>query len=152
MTAYLKNNSLLISVPNPSVTLLIPDTHQAKAKTHLRNHGGLTVTADPMPKDIKSIPRHLPIVQQAERESGRNDILKALAGTSWGQQKETLLMSYKAMGRSIINYAAPIWSPNRRDINYRSIQYAQNEGLRIELDVIKYPVSITCRQRLKCRR
>ena len=38
----------------------------------------------------------------AERVSSRNNILKALAGTSWGQQKETLLITYKAVGRSII--------------------------------------------------
>ena len=67
----------------------------------------------------------------AERVSGRNNILKALAGTSWGQQKETLLMTYKAVGRSIINYAAPVWSTNLRDTNYRNIQYTQNEALRI---------------------
>ena len=67
----------------------------------------------------------------AERVSGRNNILKALAGTSWGQQKETLLMTYKAVGRSIINYAAPVWSPNLHDANYRKIQYTQNEALRI---------------------
>ena len=66
----------------------------------------------------------------AERVSGRNNILKALAGTSWGQQKETLLMIYKAVGRSIINYAAPVWSTNLRDTNYRKIQYTQNEALR----------------------
>ena len=30
ITAYLKDNSLLISAPKSSVTLLIPDTHQAK--------------------------------------------------------------------------------------------------------------------------
>ena len=67
----------------------------------------------------------------AERVSGRNNILKALASTSWGQQKETLLMSYKAVGRSIINYAAPVWITNLRDTNYRNIQYMQNEPLRI---------------------
>ena len=67
----------------------------------------------------------------AERVSARNNILKALAGTSWGQQKETLLMTYKAVGRSIINYAAPVWSTNLRDTNYRNIQYTQNEALRI---------------------
>ena len=67
----------------------------------------------------------------AERVSGRNNILKALAGTSWGQQKETLLMTYKAVGRSIINYAAPVWSPNLHDTNYRKIKYTWNEALRI---------------------
>ena len=67
----------------------------------------------------------------AERVSSRNNILKALAGTSWGQQKETLLMTYKAVERSIINYAAPVWSTNLRDTNYRNVQYTQNEALRI---------------------
>ena len=66
-----------------------------------------------------------------ERISGRNNILKALAGTSWGQQKETLLMTYNSVGRSIINYAAPVWSPNLHDTSYRKIQYTQNEALRI---------------------
>ena len=67
----------------------------------------------------------------AKRVSGRNNILKALAGTSWRQQKETLPMTYKAVGRSIINYAAPVWSPNLHDTNYRKIQYTQNGALRI---------------------
>ena len=37
-------------------------------------------------------------------------------------------MTYKAVGRSIINYAAPVWSTNLRDTN---IQYTQNDALRI---------------------
>ena len=40
-------------------------------------------------------------------------------------------MTYKAVGRSIINYAAPVWSTNLRDTNYRNIQYTQNEALSI---------------------
>ena len=40
-------------------------------------------------------------------------------------------MTYKAVGRSIINYVAPVWSTNLRDTNYRNIQYTQNEALRI---------------------
>ena len=40
-------------------------------------------------------------------------------------------MTYKAVSRSIINYAAPVWSPNLHDTNYRKIQYTQNEALRI---------------------
>ena len=67
----------------------------------------------------------------AGRVSGRNNILMDLAGTSWGQQKDTLLMTYEAVGRSIINYAAPVWSPNLHDTNYRKIQCTQNDALRI---------------------
>ena len=54
-----------------------------------------------------------------------------LAGTFWGQQKKTLLMTYKSFGRSFINYAAPVWSTNLRYTNNRNIQYTQNEALRI---------------------
>ena len=37
----------------------------------------------------------------------------------------------QAMGRSIINYAAHVWISILRDNNCRSIQYAQNQALRI---------------------
>ena len=40
-------------------------------------------------------------------------------------------MTYKAVRRSIINYAAPVWSTTLRDTNYRNIKYTQNEALRI---------------------
>ena len=40
-------------------------------------------------------------------------------------------MTYKAVGRYIINYAAPVWSTNLRNTNHRNIQYTENEALRI---------------------
>ena len=135
ITAYLKDNSLLISAPKSSVTLLTPDTHQAKTHPSILIEDSrlplvkcsriLGVYLDPS----LSFKKHSQYV--AERVSGRNNILKALAGTSWGQQKETLLMTYKAFGRSIINYAAPVWSPNLHDTHYRKLQYTRNEALRI---------------------
>ena len=54
-----------------------------------------------------------------------------MAGTNWGQQKETLLLTYKALGRSIANYAAPVWSTNASDTSLGKIQRTQNEALRI---------------------
>ena len=63
--------------------------------------------------------------------SKRNNVLKALAGTNWGQQKETLLLTYKALGRSIAYYAAPVWSTNASNTNLEKIQRTQNEALRI---------------------
>ena len=41
------------------------------------------------------------------------------------------MMNYKAVGRSNINYYAPVWSTNLRATNYRNIQNTQNEALRI---------------------
>ena len=61
----------------------------------------------------------------------RNNVFKMLAGTTWGFSKETLTTSYKAIGRSVLNYAAPIWSPNLSDTNWRNLQVKQNAALRI---------------------
>ena len=116
ITAYIKDNSLLISAPKSSVKLFTPDTHQAK--THPRiliEDSLLPLVQCPMILGVHmdtslSFNKHSSHI--AERVFGRNNILKALAGTSWGQQK---LMTYKAVGRSIINYAAPVWSTNLRE-------------------------------------
>ena len=116
ITAYLKDNSLLISAPKSSVTLLTPDTHQAKIHPIIfieNSHLPLVICPRILGVYLDpslSFNKHSQYV--AERASNRN-----LAGTSWGQQKETLLMTYKAVGRSIINYAAPVWSPNLHDTN-----------------------------------
>ena len=67
----------------------------------------------------------------ANRVGKINNVLKALAGTNWGQKNETLLMTYKALGRSIANYAAPVWSTNASESNIGKILHAQNEALRI---------------------
>ena len=152
ITAYLKDNSLLISAPKSSVTLFTPDTHQAK--THpkiLIEDSQLPLVQCPNILGVHmdtslSINKHRSHV--AERVSSKNNILRALAGTSWGQQKETLLMTYKAVGRSIINYDAPVWSTNLRDTNYRNIKYTQNEALRISTECHK--MSITCTRKQMC--
>ena len=133
----LKDNSLLISAPKSSITLFTPDTHQAN--THrkiLIEDSRLPLVQCPKILGVHldtslSFNKHSSHV--AERVSSRNNILQALAGTSWGQQQKTLLMTYKAVGRSIINYAAPVWSTKLRDTNYRNIQYNQNEALRISI-------------------
>ena len=65
----------------------------------------------------------------ANRVSKRNNVLKALAGTNWGQQRETLLMTYKALGRSITNYAEPVWSTNASESNIGKIQRLDTENV-----------------------
>ena len=112
ITAYLKDNSLLISAPKSTVTLFSPDPHQAN--THPR----ILIEDSQLP--LVQCPKILGVYLDtsllfnkhsgyvAERVSSRNNILKALVGTTWGHQKETLLMTYKTVGRSIINYAASV--------------------------------------------
>ena len=49
-------------------------------------------------------------------------------------------MTYKAVRRSIINYAAPVWSKNQRDTNHINIQYTHNEALGIATGYHKMPI------------
>ena len=72
-----------------------------------------------------------PCVQVANRVSKRNNVLKTLTGSNCRQQKETLLLTYKALERLIVNYSAPVWSTNASDTNLEKMQPTQNEALRI---------------------
>ena len=67
----------------------------------------------------------------ARRAKQRLSILKALAGTTWGQQKETLINTYKATIRSLFTYASPIWSLHASNTSIKKLQTIQNAALRV---------------------
>ena len=68
--------------------------------------------------------------------------MEAPAGTSWGQEKEILLTTYKLMISSIIHYAAPIWFPNASPSAIQSLQSVQNAAFRIATEELQMlPVS-----------
>ena len=69
-----------------------------------------------------SFPKHFNYV--SDRIDKRNNMLKALAGSLWGQDKETLLMTYNVLRKSIANYAAPVWSTNASYSSFKKIQTA----------------------------
>ena len=91
ITAYLKDNSLLISSPKSTVTLFGPDPHQGKTHPKILIGGSqLPLVQCPTILGVYldtslSFNKHSGYV--AERVSSRNNILKAFTGTSWGQQK-----------------------------------------------------------------
>ena len=119
MSCFLRDNSLLISAPKSTVTLFTPDPKQANTHPKIK----ISDAELPLVRNPKLLGVYLDTffsfythcIQVANRLSKRNNVLKALADTNWGQQKETLLLTYKALGRSIANYAAPGWSTNASD-------------------------------------
>ena len=125
VSIFLNDNSLLISAPKSTVTLFIPDKHQFQMHRYItledtqlpleRSPKILGVITDP------SISFHKHCNYVSNRIDKRNNMLKALTGSSWGQDKETLLMTYNALGKYIANYAAPVWSTNARDSNFKKI-------------------------------
>ena len=126
MSRFLQDNSLLISAPKSTITLLTPDPKQANTHPKIK----ISDAELPRVRNPKLLGVYLDTffsfnthcVQMANRVSKRNNVLKAMADTNWGQQKETLLLTYKALGRSIANYAAPVWSTNASDTSLGKIQ------------------------------
>ena len=134
ITAYLKDNSLLISAPKSSVTLLNPDTHQAKIY--------LSIFIENSHLPLVKCPRILGFyldpslsfnkhsLYVAERVSGRNNILKALRyfmGTTKGNTNDDLQGSRQIdhqLRRTCLE-SKPPWH------QLQKIQYTQNEALRI---------------------
>ena len=130
---YLKENSLFVSAPKSTVTLFTPDKHQ------LQTHPDITLEDTQLP--LERSPKILGVIMDpslsfhkhctyvSDRIDKRNNMLKALAGTSCVQE-ETLLLTYNALGKSIESYAAPVWSTNASDSSFKKIQTAQNAALR----------------------
>ena len=67
----------------------------------------------------------------------RLNILRALAGTGWGQQKETIIITYKSIIRSLFTYSCPIWFPNTAPSNIRKLLTIQNSALRTATGCVK---------------
>ena len=119
---YLKDNSLLISAPKSTVMLFTPDKHQFQMHPDItlkdtqlsleRSPKILVVIMDP------SISFHKYCNYVSDRIDKINNMQKALAGSSCGQEKETLLMTYNVLGKYVANYAAPVWSTNASDSSH----------------------------------
>ena len=133
MSCFLQDNLLLISAPKSTVTLFTPDTMQAN--THMK----MSDAEIPIVRNQKLLGVYLDTffscnahcVQVANRVSKRNNVLKAWEGINLGEPKETLLLTYEALGRSIANYAALVWSTNASNTSLEKIQRTHNEALRI---------------------
>ena len=53
-----------------------------------------------------------------------NNVLKALAGSTWSCDKETLQTTYKSIGRSIFSYYCPVQTPSFKETNWSRLQRA----------------------------
>ena len=141
LNQWFKDRSLLISPSKSSATLFTTWGNEMSKTLEIeidgttvptvQNPSILGVTLDPMMT-------FGPHTQNLKKKiNGRNNILKALAGTSWGLEKETLLTTYKATSGSLLNYCAPIFTPHVSDSNWDSLQTAQNAALRIATGCVK---------------
>ena len=125
---------LIISAPKSTVTLFTSDTRQSHTHPQVslpdsilpleRHPRILRVTFDP---HFTFIPHVSSLIS---RVFPRLNLLRALTGTDWGQQKETLLTTFISLIRSLFTYDAPIWFPNTSQSNIQKLQTLQNAALR----------------------
>ena len=80
---------------------------------------------------------HTALQQYRSKSAQHNNVLRALAGSTWGCDIETLLTTYQSIGRSILSYCCPVWTPSHKDNNWSRLQWAQNSALRITTDCLK---------------
>ena len=85
----------------------------------------LGVTFDPM----FTFNKH--IANTARKANARINVLRALSDTSFGQDKECLVLTYKEIVRPFFDYAAPIVYPNLSPSSFKVLQKIQNKALRL---------------------
>ena len=134
---WAEERGLQISAPKSFVTLFTSDTNQS----HL--HPIVTLNNSPLP--LERHPKLLGVTFDThfffnqhvltvkKKAAERLKILKALAGTNWGQQKETIIMTYKALIWSVLSYAAPVWFPTVSTEANNLLQIIQNFAARIAI-------------------
>ena len=130
-----------MSTAKSTVTVFTSDTHEH----HIHSQVMLADRVLPLKKKPKvlgvTLDTNLIFTQHcnniAEKVQQRNNVLKALASSTWGCNKETLLTTYQAIGRSILSYCCPVWTPSPKDTNWCRLQRAQNSALRISTGCLK---------------
>ena len=130
-----------MSTAKCTATLFTPDTHEH----HIHPQVKLADQVLPFDKKPKvlgvTLDKHLTFTQHcnniALKVQQRNNVLKALADSTWGCDKETLLTTYHAIGRSILSYFSRVWTPSLRDTNWFRLHRAQNSALRISIGCLK---------------
>ena len=138
---FLENNGLIVSLEKTTVTLFTPDPRQARTHPPVAMFNSqlklektqklLGVTYDTM----LTFGQHTANV--CKKVARRNNALRALSGLDWGQDKETQLITYRAIGRSCMDYASPPWTPIISKTNQQKLQTIQNTALRTATGAIR---------------
>ena len=135
------DHGLQVSVNKSNCTLFTSDTHQSRLDPSVSCNGN-TFPLCRSPKLLGvTFDTHFTFSPHirgvAERARSRLGIVKALAGMSWGQSKEVLLLTYQMLIKPILSYAAPVWFPNAPTTTVSTLQSIQNSALRIATASLK---------------
>ena len=126
-----KSSATIFTTWSNEVGIELPIFIDGKKVPTIKNPTILGVTLDP----TLSFKSHLTKIKS--KVNSRTNILKALSGTTWGKDKEILVSTYKAVGQSVLNYCAPVWTPSLSKASWDELQPCQNAALRAALGCVK---------------
>ena len=139
---WTQTNNLILNPDKTTCTLFTPDPVEYSTQLELQidnitfpmniNPKILGLTLNPKLTSYK----HIEITTTKARQTIQ--ILKALTSTTWVKQKKTILATYKAITRPILEYVSAIWSPIASDTNINKLQITQNTALRIATGCTTY--------------
>jgi hypothetical protein len=156
LLAFLEERQLMVSAEKSTVTLFTPDSREVN-KERFRPKVYVNGAEVPLVKNPKILgelfdPMFIHTAHRnyaVERARGRINVLKALAGTSWGQDKDTLLLTYKSVVRPVAEYGAPIWCPGLSHTGWQRLEAVQNYALRVATGCHRNTKPVHLRQETK---
>ena len=132
--AWTKQTNLLLNPDKTTCTLFTPDPAEYMSNLDLTiNNNALSMATHPKVLGLTLDPKltystHIHNISvQAHKPL---QIIKALTATGWGKQKETLMVTYKAIMRPALEFASSVWSPIASSTSINKLQVMQNAALR----------------------
>jgi hypothetical protein len=134
LNIWFKNRNLHISPAKSSATLFTTASNECNLELAIEIDGEKVPTVK-KPKflgvtfdNLLSFKQHASDIKT--KVQTKTNVLKALAGSDWGKEKETIVNTYKAIGRPLLNYCCNIWTPALSNTSWKGLQVAQNAALR----------------------
>ena len=131
---WTQHNNLIINPDKTTCTLFTPDPAEYNSNLGLNiNNKALPTALHPKVLGLTLDPKltynaHIQTI--ATHAQKPLQVIKALTGTTWGKQKETLVVTYKAVMRPTLEYASSIWFPMASPTSINKLQVMRNAALR----------------------
>ena len=132
---WLATNRMEVAPGKCSITLITPFNREYAAQPRVTLNG-IPIPVEPtlhvLGVTLDRSTTFKPHVQEVSaRARSRLNVLRAVAGTTYGNSKESVTALYKQYVRPVMEYACPAWTPGLARIHHDTLQRTQNAALRI---------------------